>query len=553
MRLVPLHQDLTKHVRGPLLALFAAVGLVLLIACGNVANLLLARATVRERELAIRASLGASRGRIVRQLLMEAAVLSMVSGALGLLLAWWATDLLLSLQPTHLPRLESVDLGGPAFVFAAAVSALTVLLFGVLPAARASQQTWQGILAKGSRGRGAFGRESLRRGLVVGEVALSLVLLVGVGLLLRSYVLIQEARPGYDAEGVLTFRLFLPPDRYPSSESRVQAYEQLTKRLAALPGVRSVGAISQLPLRVGGSQAPYAYDDETAQNWESVTADSRTVTDGYFETAGIRLRGGRFFDARDAPGGRGVVIVDEVLADKAWPTEEAVGKELMLPVFGPDGVRREWLEVVGVVEHSRLYDLSRDGREQVYFPVRQGSRRSMDVLLRTDGDPVAYVDLATAAIRSLDENLPVDDPRPWTAYVTEAMAERRFTLILGAIFGGLALFLAAVALFGLVSYLVGQRVHELGLRVALGAQASNIFRLVIRHGLSLTLLGFAVGLPSALLATRALSSMLVGVRATDPWTLVAVSLLLAGVTVLACYIPARRATRIDPVRALRYE
>ena len=552
IRIVAFHQDVIKNVRPALLALFGAVGLVLFIACANVANLLLARATARERELAIRAAIGASSGRIVRQMLTESALLSLTAGVVGLLLALWGIDFLVALRPSHLPRLETVTVGGSAFAFTAATCLLTVLVFGVVPAVKASRPKLSASLKEGARGHVALGGLSLRGAFVAGEVALSLVLLIGVGLLMRSFVLLQDVRPGFDPEGILTFRVSLTGNRYPSSQDRDRFHEELAEQLEALPGVRSVGAISQMPLGGRRSQAPYAHDERTEQNWESVTADARTVTDRYFETAGMRLVAGRLFDGRDTADTRRVVVVDDVLANNAWPGQEAVGQRLMLPVFGPDGVRREWMDVVGVVEHVRFHDLSREGLEQVYLPFRQRSNRSMDVWVRADGDPSALAGLVQDIVHAIDANLPVHALRPMTAYVSDAMAQPRFMLILGAIFGCVALLLASIALYGLISYSVSQRARELGIRMALGAQAPVIFGLVIRQGLRLILIGIAIGVPSAFLATGALSSLLFGVSATDPLTFVGIPLLLAAVALLACYVPARRATRVDPNVALRH-
>lgn len=555
IRVVPLRQDVIKNVKPALLALFAAVGLVLAVACGTVANLMLARATAREREIAIRLSLGASRARVVRQLLTESALVAFAAGALGLLLALWGTDFLLSLQPTHLPRVENVTIGGETFGFTAAICLLTVILFGVLPAIQASRPKLYGSLREGSPTPSAsgFGRESLRAVFVAGEVALALVLLICVALLTRSYVLLKMVRPGFDAEGLVTFRLSLPPNRYPSLDERMRFHDELRERLEALPGVRSAGAISYLPLSGATSQAPYAYDADAEQNWESVTADARTVTTGFFETADTRLIAGRVFDEADTLDKPLVVVVNDVLARKAWPGQSAVGQRLLLPFFGPEGVRREWMEVVGVMEHIHLHDLSGPPREQVFFPARQGSGRSMDVVIRVDGDPAAVLEIARLAVRDIDPELPFHRPRPVTAYVSEALAPQRFTLVLGACFGSVALLLAAIALYGLISYAVSLRARELGIRIALGARAGGIFRLVIGRGLRLVVTGIAIGVPLALIASHALQSMMFGIGASDPLTLVGGSLLLALVAAVACYVPARRATRIDPTGALRCE
>jgi putative ABC transport system permease protein len=549
IRLVPLQQDVIKDVRPALLALFGAVGLVLLIACANVANLFLTRAAARQREIAIRVSLGADRARIVRQMLTESVVLSFLAGSLGLLLALWATDVLVSMQPPHTTRLEGVVLDGSAFLFTASACVVTVLLCGLLPAIQASRPRLSVSLGRRATERSG----ASRRVLVAAEVVLSVVLLIGLGLLARSFLLLQDVRPGYDPDGVLAFRLSLPSARYPSPLSRIQFQDRLRERLEALPGVRSVGAVSQMPLTGSGSQGPYAYDEETARNWESVTADVRSATEDYFATAGIRWKAGRLFQPGDAADGPLVVIVDETLARKAWPGQDAVGKRLMLPLIAADGVHREWFEVVGVVEHARIHDLAQEGREQVYFPFRQRPSRRLDVWVRSDVDPATVTTLAATTVHDIDPDLPVHDPLPFSVYVLRSLAQLRFTVLVAASFGAVALFLATVALYGLVSYNVRQRAHELGIRRVLGARNAGILRLVMAEGLALSLAGTAIGAPLAWVATRALSSLLFGVSAADPWTYLAVPMVVTGVSLLACYLPARRATRTDPLLALRYE
>lgn len=553
IRAVPLHRDIVKNVRPALLILFGAVGLVLLIACGNVANLLLARATAREGEIAIRVALGAGRSRIVRQILTESALLSVAGGVVGLLLALWGLDLLISLQPTHLPRLENIRIDGSALGFTVAVCFLTVLLFGLAPAIQVSRPRLNTILKEGGRSQVTGGRQAVRRGLIVSEVALSLVLLIGVGLLMRSFLSLQNVRPGFDPENILTFRLSLPRVRYPSPEERANFYHQLQERFRALPGVQSVGAVSKLPLTGTGSLAPYAYNEETEQNWESVTADWRPVTPSFFETIGSRLQAGRLFDQRDTADSRLVIIIDEMLARKAWPNENPVGKQLMLPVFGKFGLTREWIDVIGVVEHIRNHDLSKDVREQIYAPHRQRSSRAMDMVVRAAGDPTALANLLRQEVHAMDKDLPVHNLRPLTDYVSDAMAQARFTLILIGIFGAIALLLTSVGLYGVVSYAVSQRTHEIGIRMALGAQPRDILKLVVGQGMALTLVGVGVGLAGAFALTRFLESLLFGVSATDPATFAGVALLLAAVALLACYVPARRATRVEPLVALRYE
>jgi putative ABC transport system permease protein len=333
----------------------------------------------------------------------------------------------------------------------------------------------------------------------------------------------------------------------------VRFFEQLEQRLAALPGVRSVGAVSQLPLGGGTSQAPYAYDDETAEHWERVTADARTVTPGLFGALGFRLAAGRPFDERDTAEGTRVVIVDELLAAKAWPGESALGKRVQLPVFGPERITREWHGVVGVVGHARLHDLSRDVREQVYLPQSQSTVRAMDVVVRSANDPGALGALLRREVHAMDGDLPVHALRPMEDYVSAALGQSRFTTLLSSAFAAAALLLVAVGLYAVVSFMVGQRRREFGIRLALGAQGDGILRLVVGQGMRLVGLGLGLGLAGALLTGRALSALLYGVSPADPATLVGALVLVAGVALLASCVPARRAARVDPAAILRDE
>jgi putative ABC transport system permease protein len=559
MRIVPLHRDVVKAVRPALTALFAAAILVLLIACGNVSALLVSRAEARRRETEIRTALGASRTQLLRGLVIESGLLAAMGGVGGVLLAWWGAVVLRTVGPSDLPRLASVGIDTPALAFALATCLATILPLGVATAAHTARlmpgSSACSTLAGGGRSVGT-GRQLLRSSVVVGQVALSLVLLAGVGLLVRSFVLLRDVDPGFDARDRLTFRLSLPANRYERSQ-RVALLEQLEEQIRALPGVRSVGAVDFLPLGGGTAQMPYAYDDDTALSWESVTADGRNVTPDLFRTLDVRLVAGRPFDARDRADGTLVAIVDDVLAAKAWPDQDPVGQRLQLPVFGPAGVTREWHEVIGVVEHVRLHDLSRDVREQVYLPQAQTFRRSMDVVVagRGDlaGDLAALAEQIPGIVHAQDPELPVHALRAMDQVVLAALEQRRFTVTLAAVFAVVALLLAAVGLYGVVSFWVGSRTRELGIRLTLGSSQGRVLRLVLLEGLRLTALGVLLGLVVALLAGDALSGLLYGVNAFDPPTFAVVVLLLAAAALAACYIPARRATRVDPIIALRQE
>ena len=553
IRAVPLHSDIVKKIRPALMILFAAVGLVLFIACGNVINLLLARSRVREGEMAIRSALGATRGRLIRQLLTETALLVVLAGGIGLVLSFWGLAGLAALRPANLPRLENISLNGGGLAFTFAACLLAGLIAGLLPALRVAGPSLEQVLRQSGRHGSGSGARMVRSGLVVAEVGISLVLLVTVGLLLQSFLLLQEVNPGFEDENVLTFGLTIPATRYPTPDDRINFYQELEERLRVLPGVEAVATISQLPLSGSGSQAPYAYDDATAEKWESLTADARIVSPEFPEAMGVRLRSGRFFDSRDTLDNSLIVVVDEMLARKSWTEENPIGKLVQLPVFRDGKIFREWLRVVGVVDHIRNHDLTREVREQVYFPMAQSPRRGMSVVIRTATDPAQLVGYVQNTVAELDAELPVNDLRPLTDYLTDAHAQSRFTLILVSLFGGIAAILACVGLFGVVSYSVTQRIHEFGVRLALGAHGRDIFGLVLGQGLRLIGGGLVLGVGASFLVTRGLDSLLFGISSTDPLSFWLAGVLLSGVALAGCVLPARRATRVDPMVALRYE
>ena len=391
----------------------------------------------------------------------------------------------------------------------------------------------------------------MRSGMIVVQVGISLVLLICAGLLLRSFLSLQEVRPGFDDENVLTFGLSIPAARYPEPEDRVGFYEELEERLRVLPSVAAVGSVSRLPLTGAGAMAPYAYDDATAAQWESVTTDVSFVSPEYLEAIGTRLHAGRFFDSRDTKDSALVVVVDETLARKAWPDADPVGELVQLPVFRGGEVLREWHQVIGVVGHARIHDLTREVREQIYLPMAQRPRRSMSMVVRTREEPLGLPEQFRAIVAEMDVGLPVNDLRPLSEYVIDARAEARFTLLLMFSFGGIALVLACVGLFGVVSYSVALRTHEWRIRMALGAKARNIFALALNQGLRLLGVGLLLGIGASLLVTRGLESLLFGVSATDLLSFLGASALLSAVALAACYFPARRAVRTDQTVVLQ--
>jgi putative ABC transport system permease protein len=548
IRAVPLHYDVVKHARPALLILLGAVAMVLLIACANVANLLLVRGTTRQAEFALRTALGASRGAMVRQVLTESLLLALAGGTLGLGITVAALAVLRRLHPANLPRLADIELDATVLGFTAAICAATAVLFGLLPALRAAATDPQEHLKAGGRGGSVRDRRRARNLLIVAEVALSVVLLVGAGLLIRSFLALQRVDPGYDASDVLTFELSMPFGKYPSGASRLAFFRDLRGRLEALPGVTSVGLVSQLPLTGSGPLSPFAYNEETARNFESVTADGRNVSPEYFEAMDAQLLAGRTFTYQDSAGSPPVIIIDETLAKLAWPGENAVGKQLQL---APTGEENAFSEVVGVVEHMRQHDLTRDILHQIYFPIGQGTVRTF--VVETALDPVSLIPAVRQTVESMDPDLPVSRLTPMSTYLSEGRAQARFSLVLMTLLGAVALLLTAVGVFGVISYSVSQRTREFGIRLALGEDPRQTKLSVVLSGMRLVLLSIGIGLLGSLVVTRLIAGLLYQVRPADAITFAGIGLLLAAVALLACYLPARRATRVDPALTLRSE
>jgi len=553
IRVVPMQFDVVKNVQPTLITLLAGVGFVLLIACGNVANLLLARATRREREMAVRSALGASRGRLVRQIMSESVLLAILGSLGGLLVAELGLSLLIQLHPAGLPRLDDIRIDGSVLAFTLGACVLTALLFGWIPAIQALRLNLSDTLKDAARGSSDGRGQSARRVLVVSEFALSLVLLIGAGLLIRSFIALQRVQPGYNPQNILSFSVTIPGNRYPKNEDISRFVHELELKMGALPGVQSVGSIFQLPFTGSGAQMPYAYNAETSQQWESLSADWRPITPGFFPTVGARFLEGRNFNDADDANHPLVVIVDETLARRAWPGESAIGKKLEVESLSRKDTPRMFAIVVGVVAHLRIHDLTRNVREQIYIPHAQEPFGRVGVVLKTPGDPSGVAKQVEQQVRMLDPGIAIWRLKPLESYIDDAQAPMRFNLILIAIFGAIALTLASVGLYSVMAYSVTQRAHELGIRIAVGASPRDILRLILGHGVRLTLIGAAVGLLVSLLVTRALANLLFGVSATDPLTFIAVPIVLALVAMLACYLPARRAMRVDPIIALRYE
>lgn len=546
IHLVPLQQDIVKRARPALVILFGAVGFVLLIACANVAHLLLLRGAARQRELAVRSALGASRKAIVRHVFAESLVIALLGAGLGVLLTWFGLEVLRAIGPSNLPRLMELGVSVPVWAFAAAAALGTALVFGLAPAYNASRADVVEMLKGGARSGQSTGATRTQNVLVVAEIAFSLMLLVGTGLMLRSYRALTDIQPGFEPRGALTFRVSLPRSEYPEGTEVLQFFDELQTRLVGLPGVEAVGGVSQLPLTGSIPLWPYAYDDETLSDF-NLSADGKMVTPGYFKAMGSKLIAGRtFFDQGSEETGP-VVIVDEMLAQRAWGNEDPTGRELKIG-FGENITA---FTVVGVVEHIRAYDLRQDIREQIYLVHNQAPARDVSLVVRTSGDPMMLAGAVRAEVWAIDESLPLDDLRPLQAYVADNMANASFTLMLMSMFGALALLLASVGVYGVISYGVDQRSHEFGVRMALGASAARVQRQVLGRSLTLAAVGVAIGLFSAYWLTQLVTSLLYEVEATDPLTYAAVILLLAVVAMIAGYLPARRVARIDTMAALQ--
>jgi predicted permease len=549
-RLEPLHQYIVEEVRPAILALTGAVVFLLLIACANVANLLLVRASQRQRELAVRAALGGSWWRLVRQMLLESLLLAGVGTLIGLGLAWYGIRQLLAIAPANLPRLGSISIDPVVLAFTALAGLAAAVIFGLPPALQAARPDVMNILRGIGRSGGLGGGRRLRNLVVVTEVALSFVLLIGSGLMIRSFLALQRIDLGYDPDNLITFQLIgLGNNAQP--QERAVLLRDLQGRLSALPGVESVTASYPFPLAGGFSPLRWGMGEALSDPSKFQATDWQVVLPGYFEAIGTPLIAGRTFTEADNTPGRNIVVIDEFLAAKAFPNESAVGKRVLIRFRTREP---EWVEVIGVVGHQRQTTLAEPGREQIYFT--DGFNRNIAVSywgVRAKGDPAQYASVIRAEIAKFRSNLLVAEIQPMEALVTRAQASTRFSLLLIGVFAAIAMILACVGLYGVLSNVVRQRTAEIGVRMALGATPGNIFKLVVGHGLRLSLVGIAAGMVAAFGFTRAMTSMLVGVKATDPITFAGMGVLFLIIAAIASGLPARRAAGLDPTIALREE
>ena len=547
IRVVPLQHDIVKHAQPALVALVGAVGFVLLIACANVAHLLLARATARQHEMALRSALGARGLRLVRQLATESLVLALAGGMLGVVLAEGGLVVLRAMDPTSLPRMAAIRIDAAVLAFALGISAVTAIVFGIVPALRAGRQDLNRTLRASANLSPTVLQLRFRNTLVMGEVALALVLLIGAGLMMRSFVRLQQVKPGFEHARALTFRVAVPRAARPTPEARRAFAADMQRRLGAIAGVTAVGFTSQLPLTGSGALQPYAYDEATARNWESATSDRRNVSPDYFRAMGTRLLAGRVFDSHDT-GGRAVIVIDDTLAAKAWPGQPAVGQRLQVNAAGSEGDL--YAEVIGVVEHMRILDLTQAVRPQIWTPM-SGLGGTFYTVLRTDRDPASLVSTVREQMSQLDAGVAVDRLVPMSSYVADGLAQARLSLALMTAFGVAALVLAVVGVYGVISYSVGQRTREIGIRMALGARPGRVRNAILIQGLRLIVPSLCIGAAGAWVLSHFISGLLYETDAADPLTFAATVALLLLVALMGCYLPARRATAVSPLVALR--
>ena len=548
---VPLREQVVGDTRRPLVILIGAVAFVLTIACANVANLLLGRALARRKEMAVRAALGAGRARVVRQLLTESLVLGLSGGGLGVLFSMWSIRWIHVLGPKSVPRLHEIAVDGRALAFTFGLSVLSGVLFGLAPAVRLSRLDLHTSLKDGSRGS-VGGGNRLRHLLVIAELGLSVVLTIGAGLLLRSFTRLLDVSPGFDPKGVLTLGLTMTGPRYANGPAVLAAYRELWQRLEQLPGVSAAGGVSALPLSEMYSWGPITIEGRTPQPGELfLNADERIVGGSYFQAMRIPLRSGRFFNEQDTAANPRVAIVDEFMAREFWPNQDAVGKRIHTGSIN-DGAR-PWITIVGVTGRVKQYALDTDSRIAIYFPQAQAPVREMNLVVRSAAEAGALAKSIRGMIHEVDSDLPLYQVRTMEQRVEESLARRRFSLVLLGLFAALALGLAAIGVYGVMAFLVNQATREIGIRIALGASSGGILVLILRRAMTLALLGIAVGLAAAIPLTRLLRSMLFGVRESDALTFAAASIALAAVALVASYLPARRASRIDPLLSLQPE
>ena len=548
---ISLHEDLVGDIKPALLMLLGAVGFVLLVACANVANLLLARAAVRQKEIAVRMALGASRWRLVRQFLTESVLLGTLGGVFGLALSYVSLILLRSFIPENFSQASAITIDARVLGFTLLVSIVTGLIFGLAPAIQRSE--FNEVLKDGGREGVAGSRGNRMRGLlVIGEVAVSLLLLIGAGLLINSFIRLRKLDPGFQTNHVLTMGMVLPQSKYPDRTKRAGFYNEVLRRVQSVPGVKSAGVVNWIPLVFQGDSVGISIEGQPDPvRSERPNAATRVINPNYFSAMGMRLLKGRNFDSRDQSTTAAVSVISESMAKRFWPNQDPLGKR-----FTPGDSSRpdQWIEVIGVVNDVRQFELTAEPKPQMYLTYEQvGFFAPRYLVVNTDIEPSSMAASVRQAVWEVDKDQPVSNVATMEEVLSESIGRQRFSMLLLAIFAGVALVLAAVGIYGVMSYSVAQRTHEIGIRMALGAQTGTVLRLAVGYGLKLVLIGVSIGLVAAFALTRIMSTLLFGVKPTDPMTFAVISVILIAVALLASYIPARRATKVDPVIALRYQ
>jgi putative ABC transport system permease protein len=567
MYAIPLKEQLVGEVRPALLMLLGAVAFVLLIACVNIANLMLANGSAREKEFAVRGAMGAERSRLIRQLLTESLILAVAGGAVGLAIAYWGVDALRVLVGDSIPRVEEIRVDPLVLGFALGISLLTGLVFGLAPAWHCAKTNLQGALKDGGRGTSAGGGSRRLRGvLVVSEIALAVLLLVGAGLLIRSFRQLLEVNPGFQTQHLLTMEISLPEKPYPDGAPVEAFFRQVIDRVRAVPGVQSVGAVSQMPLTDSYSSGSTFAEESSVTNvvrlpafgnYPLIESDLRTATPGYFQALQLPLVRGRYLADSDTADAPLVAVVDVDFAHRFWPNQDAIGKRVAIdkmPGSNSKPPALRWRSVVGVVGHVRHYGLDSEGREQAYFPEAQiPYARDMYLAVRTSVNPSSITNSVRQQVLAIDKDMPIYNIATMDELLSHSVGQPRLNLTLLVAFASIALLLAGVGVYGVMAYTVTQRTHEIGIRMALGAQSKDVVKQVLTEGTRLAAIGLAIGFAGSLAATRLIATLLFGIKPTDPLTFAAVAAVLTSVALAACYIPARRAMRVDPMIALRHE
>jgi putative ABC transport system permease protein len=549
VHLVTLREDLIGRLRPALLMLLGAVAFVLLIACANVGNLLLARSTARHKEIAIRAALGAGRDRLVRQFLTESLMLALAGGALGILGAVWGTTLIETAAAKLLPMLGHIEIDRTVLIFTATISVLTGVLFGIVPAWRAARPNLNETLSDGGRQSGAAStRSPLRSVLVIAEVALALVLLICAGLLIKTVVRLRSVDPGFKPDRIVTMNVWLPSAKFPKNADGIPFFNRMLERIQAIPGVEAAAVTSVLPVSANFDRRTIEVEGQPQKPGEYPDVDNYMVSPDYLRAMSIPLLRGRVLTAQDNENAPLVVLVSESMARKLWPGDDAIGKRVRF--YSSSGEQKPWRTVVGIVQDVKQYGLDKAAPTAMYETLAQFPTTAVTLVVRSAVEPSTMVGTIRREILALDKDQAVFNIETMEQLVSDSMALRRFSMFLLGVFAGLALILAAVGIYGVLAQSVSQRTNEIGIRMALGAQTRDVLRLIVRQGMSLTLLGIALGLLGAFALTRLLASLLFGVGATDPATFLWIAFLLASVSFFACYIPARRAARLDPIKAL---